>query len=101
MDIWIAGGPSIDFLAPDIYFPNIKHWCDLYTRQSNPLFIPEAGSDNSTVAKTLFTIGHYESLGYSPFSIESIENPDEADLGKVYDLIAQITSVRLRFLKSL
>jgi hypothetical protein len=91
MDIWIAGGPSIDFLAPDIYFPNIKHWCDLYTRQSNPLFIPEAGSDNSTVAKTLFTIGHYESLGYSPFSIESIENPDEADLGKVYDLIAQIT----------
>ena len=36
MDVWIAGGPSIDYLAPDIYFPNIKHWCDLYTRRGNP-----------------------------------------------------------------
>ena len=91
MDVWIAGGPAIDFLAPDTYFPNIKHWCDLYTRQGNPLFIPEAVRDNSTAAKALFTLGHYESLGYSPFSIESIENPEEADLGKVYDLVAQMT----------
>ena len=55
MDIWIAGGPSIDFLAPDIYFPNIKHWCDLYTRQNNPLFIPEAGWDPSAAARIFFS----------------------------------------------
>jgi beta-galactosidase GanA len=90
MDIWIAGGPSIDLLAPDIYFPNLEYWCDLYTRQGNPLFIPEAGGDPSAAAKALFIIGHYESLGYSPFSIESIENPGETDLRKAYDLVEQI-----------
>lgn len=90
MDIWIAGGPSIDFLAPDIYFPNIEHWCDLYTRRGNPLFIPEAGGDPSAGAKVLFTIGHYQSLGYSPFSIESIPDPEESSLGKAYNLITQI-----------
>ena len=91
MDLWKAGGPSIDFLAPDIYFPNIEYWCDLYTRQQNPLFIPEAGSDPSAGSKALFTIGHYESMGYSPFSIESIQNPEENDLGKAYNLISQLT----------
>jgi hypothetical protein len=90
MDVWKAGGPDIDFLAPDIYFPDIEHWCDLYTRQNNPLLIPEAGSDASAPAKVFFTIGHYESLGYSPFSIESIENPENNDLGKAYDLVGQI-----------
>ena len=89
MDIWLAGGPSIDLLAPDIYFPNIEHWCDLYTRQGNTLFIPEAGRDPSTAAKALFTLGRYESLGYSPFSVESIENPEESDLRKAYYLIEQ------------
>jgi beta-galactosidase GanA len=91
MDIWKAGGPSIDFLSPDIYFPDIEYWCDLYTRQQNPLFIPEAGSDPSAASKALFTIGHYESMGYSPFSIESIQNPEENDLGKAYNLIAQLS----------
>ncbi|NLD38385.1 MAG: DUF5597 domain-containing protein [Desulfatiglans sp.] len=91
MDIWKAGGPAIDFLAPDIYFPNIQHWCDLYTRNNNPLFIPEAGIDNGTAAKAFFTLGRYESLGFSPFSVESIENPEESDLAKAYDIIKQIT----------
>ena len=90
MDIWKVGAPSIDFLAPDIYFPNIKYWCDLYVRQNNVLFIPEAGGDSLAAAKAFFTIGHYNSLGYSPFSIESIADPENEPLGKVYDLIKQI-----------
>ena len=90
MDIWKAGAPSIDFLAPDIYFPNIKYWCDLYVRQNNVLFIPEAGGDPLAAAKALFTIGHYNTLGYSPFSIESTADPENEPLGKVYDLIKQI-----------
>ena len=91
MDIWKAGGPSIDFLAPDIYFPNMEHWCDLYTRQGNPLFIPEAGGGSFGAVKALFTIGHYESLGFSPFSIESGENPEEDDMGKAYNIIDQLS----------
>src|SRR5690606_9775274 len=41
IDIWRAGAPSIDFLAPDIYFHNFVEWCRRYDAAGNPLFIPE------------------------------------------------------------
>ena len=42
IDIWRAAAPAIDFLSPDIYFPNFSEWCQKYHRPGNPLFIPEA-----------------------------------------------------------
>jgi len=93
MDVWKSGGPSIDFMSPDFYFPNIKHWCDLYTRQGNPLFIPEHRFDNTVAAKAAYTIGHYESIGFAPFSIESADDPENEPLGKMYNLITQLTPI--------
>ncbi len=93
MDVWLAGGPAIDFLAPDIYFPNMEHWCDLYVRRENPLLIPETRASVSFggPAKALFAYGRYEAIGFSPFSIESAEDPETHELGKAYDLIDQLT----------
>ncbi len=91
MDVWQAGAPSLDFLAPDFYFPNIEYWSDLYTRRGNPLFIPEHRFDNTVAAKAAFVIGHYESIGFSPFSIESSSDPENEPLGKVYSLLHQLT----------
>ncbi|HES59418.1 MAG TPA: mannonate dehydratase [Caldithrix sp.] len=96
MDVWKAGAPSIDFLSPDFYFPNIKHWSDLYTRQGNPLFIPEHAFDNTVAAKALFVTGHYEAIGFSPFSIESKAHPEDEPLGKAYNLIDQLTPLITR-----
>jgi beta-galactosidase GanA len=93
MDIWKAAGLSIDFLAPDIYFPDFKHWNDLYTRQGDPLFIPEHRFDNTAASKSLYAIGHYNALGFSPFSIESIDKPDDEPLGQMYTLISQLTPI--------
>jgi len=93
MDIWKAAGPSIDFLAPDIYFGNFKHWSDLYTRQGDPLFIPEHRFDNTAASKSIYAIGHYDAMGFSPFSIESIDKPDDEPLGKMYNLISQLTPI--------
>jgi beta-galactosidase GanA len=93
MDVWKAGGPSIDFLSPDLYFPNIKHWCDLYTRGGNPLFIPEHRFDNTVAAKAAFVFGHYEAIGFAPFSIESTGDPGNEPLGKIYNLITQLTPI--------
>lgn len=94
LDVWKAGSPNIDFYSPDFYFPNIKYWCDLYVRQDNPLFIPEHRFDNTVAAKALFTIGHYESLGFSPFSIEQTPGEPfaqkEEKLAKTYDIIRQM-----------
>jgi hypothetical protein len=93
MDVWKAGGPSIDFLAPDIYFPDFKHWADLYTRQGDLLFIPEHRFDNTAAAKSLYAFGHYEALGFAPFSIESTEKPENEPIGKVFGLVSQLEPI--------
>jgi len=91
MDVWKAAGTSIDFLAPDFYNPDFKHWCDLYTRQGDPLFVPEHAFDQTAAPKALYAIGQYEALGFSPFSIESKEHPEDEPLGKVYSLITELS----------
>lgn len=93
MDVWKAAGDAIDFLSPDFYNPDFKHWNDLYTRQGDPLFIPEHRFDNTVAAKAMYAVGHYRALGFSPFSIESTESPFEEPLGKMYNLIHQIAPI--------
>lgn len=88
MDVWKAGGTAIDFLSPDFYNPDFKYWNDLYTRQGDPLFIPEHAFDATVAAKALFTFANYEGIGFSPFSIES--NISES-LGKMYAMIRSLT----------
>lgn len=91
MDVWKAAGNSIDFLAPDFYNPSFKQWNDLFTRQGDPLFIPEHRFDETAPFKGLYSIGHYEAIGFSPFSIESVADGKKEPLGKIYDLVQQLT----------
>src|SRR6476620_10668312 len=91
IDIWKAGAPSIDLFAPDIYFPDLRHWCDLYTRSSNALFIPEIRFENGIDAKAFFAFGNYNCLSFSPFSIESTEYPEKEPIGKAYEILEQLS----------
>lgn len=91
MDIWKAAAPSIDFLSPDFYNPDFKYWNDLYTRTSNPLFIPEHRFEPGIDAKAFYAIGHYHAIGFSPFSIESTTKPEEEPIGKAYSIIRQLS----------
>lgn len=93
MDLWKAAGTAIDFLAPDFYNPDFKHWCDLYTRQGDPLFVPEHVFDHTASFKALYTIGHYQGLGFSPFHIEDSKNTNNSALGQAYQLIDQLKSL--------
>jgi beta-galactosidase GanA len=97
MDIWKAGAPSIDLFAPDIYFPDLKHWCNQYTRSSNPLFIPEIRFDSGIDAKAFFVFGNYNCLSFSPFSIESTEHPEKEPIGKAYDVLKQVTHLITKY----
>lgn len=92
IDIWKMAAPHIDLLAPDFYNPDTKYWCDLYTRHNNVLFIPEIRFDSSDGAKALFTIGHYHSLGFSPFAVERGSDKAIDALQKTYPILAQLTS---------
>lgn len=94
--IWRAGAPSIDLLAPDIYFPNFVEWARKYALAGNPLFIPEAnhaGRDEGP-ADALFAIGALNAIGFSPFSIDSID-PAVQPLGDVYALLRSLSPLIL------
>ncbi len=93
MDVWKAAGTSIDFYSPDFYNPLFKYWNDLFTRQADPLFIPEHRFDSTAPFKGLYAIGHYEAIGFSPFSIESVADAKNEPLGKIYNMIRQLTPI--------
>lgn len=95
MDIWQAAAPSLDMLSPDFYNPDTKYWCDLYTRNGNPLFVPEMRLEESCAVKAIFIIGHYKALGFSPFSIENADGKVKEALSKSYDIINQISGILL------
>lgn len=93
MDVWKAAGNDIDFLSPDFYNPSFKKWNDLFTRQRDPLFIPEHRFEATAPFKGLYAIGHYEAIGFSPFSIESVADGKKEPLAKIYDLVKELTPV--------
>ena len=72
MDIYKAAAPDIDFIAPDIYLPNFKEVCSMYSRHSkkNPLFIPEC--ERSNPGKAYYALAAHDALGFGPFGIESL-----------------------------
>jgi beta-galactosidase GanA len=92
-DIWRAGAPRIDFLSPDIYFPNFGEWARKYRRPDNPLFIPEVQSGPLNAAQALYVFGQLDAIGFSPFSIESVEGPTADTLAAGYDLLAQLEPI--------
>lgn len=93
-DLWRAGAPSIDFLAPDIYFPNFVEWARAYAVPGNPLFIPETGrAPLATPANSFYAIGAHDAIGFSPFAIESYR-PDDA-LADAYAVLGQLAPLIL------
>jgi beta-galactosidase GanA len=74
IDIWRAGAPSTDFIAPDIYFPNFAEWALSYTRAGNPLFIPENVLNAQASINAFYALGAHDAIGFSPFAIESADS---------------------------
>jgi hypothetical protein len=101
MDIWKAAAHDIDFLAPDIYFPDFAYWVSQFDvpvgkpgEVFNPLFIPEAANSQSVV-NAYYAIAQHNAMGYSPFSIESLEDPSDNQVSKGYDILTQLTPLIL------
>jgi hypothetical protein len=88
-DIWHAGAPSIDIFAPDLYRPDFAYMAQQFTREGNPLFIPETGSGAQGAANLIYAVGHHNALGFSPFGIERRIQPDD-ELSKSYKMISQL-----------
>ena len=91
IDVWRAAAPTIDFISPDIYFPNFIEWADRYTRSGNPLFIPEALRSVEAASNSLYAFGARDGIGFSPFGIEGIAQPAARYLAASNDLVRQLT----------
>ena len=90
IDVWRAAAPSVDFLAPDIYFQNFVEWARRYQRSGNPLFVPEAMRSPEASVNALYAIGAHDAIGFSPFGIESIGEAAAKHLEASYGLLAQL-----------
>jgi hypothetical protein len=96
IDIWRAGAPSIDFLAPDIYEISIfDKICEDYKQSGNPLFIPETRVDAAAAARALYTFGKYGALCYAPFGIDgggftNSADPTQHYFKKVYGALKKL-----------
>src|SRR5690606_1167710 len=88
LDFWRAGAPDVDLLCPDIYRPEFAEICALYTRNNNPLFIPESRAGEQGAGQLFYAIGRHNAIGYSPFGIEEIFSRDENEpVSKAYKIL--------------
>jgi hypothetical protein len=73
LDVWKAAAPSIDILAPDIYYPKFYDVAAQYTRADNPLFVPETNFNPYFIGFAYTTFGAFNGIGFSPFGIDDVQ----------------------------
>jgi hypothetical protein len=90
-DVWRAGAPDVDILAPDLYVPYFDQLCERFSRNGNPLFIPETSTDASNV---IMAVGKYNAIGFSPFGVDG-GRPIPPELADAYQMLSQLAPMIL------
>jgi hypothetical protein len=85
-DIWRAGAPAADAFAPDLYLEYFDQVSERFTRNGNPLVIPETSAN---AANVMSAFGKYNAIAFSPFGIERSVGPD-TELAAAYRVITQL-----------
>jgi hypothetical protein len=93
-DLWRAGAPAIDVLAPDLYVQEFEELCERFTRSGNPLFIPESGAGARGAANAIYAFGRHNAIGYSPFGIDRMAGSD-LELARTYDFLSSVSPLIL------
>ena len=101
-DIWKAGAPSIDILAPDIYDTGFKSWASQYAMPSRPqdggkvknrLFIPESRCCENSGVRALYAFGEHQALGFSPFAIDQASTKETESVTQAYEMLRKVYSL--------
>jgi len=96
MDIWRAGAPAVDFIAPDIYMPHFKWVCESYHRNGNPLFIPETIGGAQGAARVFYVLGRHDAMGFAPFGIDGLRTSQDDPLDKSYEILSQLAPLIMK-----
>jgi hypothetical protein len=91
--IWTGLAPSIDLLAPDIYFGDFDQICRDYLAMSGGLLIPEMRRDIDGVADGFVALGEFSAIGVSPFGIDTLEGEEAEALLDAYESLGILLSL--------
>jgi hypothetical protein len=86
-DLWLAGAPSIDILAPDIYLPDFPGVMAMYAEKNRAMFVPES---RAAASNAYYAIGQCGSIGYSPFGIDNERNEVNGPFAQAYGVLGAL-----------
>ena len=92
LDVWHAGAPQIDFVAPDVYNErDFQETCMNYHQSWNPMYVGEASGGPAGAAEVLWAVGH-DATGFSVYGVEYnlLRHDHDNELGRVYKSISQL-----------
>jgi hypothetical protein len=95
IDMWRAGAPAVDFIAPDIYVDDFKEVCEEYTKSSNPLFIPETRGGALAAMRVFYTFGEFSAGLFAPFGIDNERYGSADPLDESYAVLKKMAPVIL------
>ena len=96
-DIYRAAAPNIDILSPDIYLSDFPGILTMYSRNGNPVFIPESRAGQGGAANAAYAIGERGAIGYSPFGLEtSALNPSNKTFCSFYHKVGDASDIILK-----
>lgn len=84
--IWRFNAPEIDAFCPDIYIPEFCDVCDDYTKDGNPLYIPECATHSYAAPRMVYCVGHHHAMCYSPFGFEDMGLPFNIQQGFLFGM---------------
>lgn len=96
MEVWRAGAPSLEMICPDIYFPNFMQWCERYSRNENPLFIPEMAPSTRASGNAVYAVARHGAIGTGPFSIESVTGEKARLIAGCYEELSGMSDLILK-----
>jgi hypothetical protein len=95
--LWRAAAPTLDFLAPDIYFGDPDATCKDYKAASGRLFIPEMRRSPLGIGLMFTALGELDAIGVAPFGVDSFadDDPEDPALADAYRLLG-VTAEQVR-----
>ncbi|GAA5088056.1 DUF5597 domain-containing protein [Microbacterium yannicii] len=93
--IWRALAPTLDFLAPDLYFGSFDLIAGEYAAIDGILFIPEMQCNRVGVEQMFRAVGQLGASGVAPFAFDLMtkDDPHYADVKDAFALLSAIGRV--------
>jgi hypothetical protein len=88
LDVWKAGAPSLDLLAPDVYVDDAKAGMAPYFRPDNPVLVPESRVRTGSL---FWVLGALRGIGFSAFGIDDVR--EDSRLAQAYDVLSGMQHV--------